>query len=45
LHANIVVATDGPIVTTIGGNEEGGIRLKRNAFREDSHLLGFGRLP
>jgi hypothetical protein len=45
LHANIVVATEGPIVTTVGGNEEGGIRLRRNEFRADSHLLGFGRLP
>jgi hypothetical protein len=44
LHANIVVAVDGPIVTTVGGNEEGGIRLHRNEIRPDSHLLGYGRL-
>lgn len=43
LHANIVVAADGPLVTTVGGNE-GGIRVRRTMIGADSHLLGYGRL-
>lgn len=43
LHANIVVAADGALVTTLGGNEDG-ISVRRTMIDAGSHLLGYGRL-
>lgn len=43
-HTNIVVAVDGDSVTTVGGNEMGGIRVHDLAVGDDSAVVGFGRL-
>lgn len=44
LHTNIVVVTDGAEITTVGGNEEGGIRIRTLSVGPDTHLIGYGRL-
>jgi hypothetical protein len=43
LHANVVVAVDGPTLVTVGGNE-GGIRVHTATVGPDTGLLGYGRL-
>ncbi|KQU30583.1 MULTISPECIES: CHAP domain-containing protein [unclassified Rhodococcus (in: high G+C Gram-positive bacteria)] len=43
-HTNIVVAVDGDTVTTVGGNEMGGIRIHDLDWADDSAVLGFGLL-
>ncbi|WP_225725107.1 MULTISPECIES: CHAP domain-containing protein [unclassified Nocardia] len=43
-HTNIVLTARDGTVTTIGGNELGGIRIHRFALADDSGIVGFGRL-
>lgn len=44
LHTNFVVAVDGNAITTVGGNEEGGIRVHTLDDAETAGILGYGRL-
>ena len=44
LHANFVVAVDDNAMTTVGGNEEGGIRVHTLDDAEIAGILGYGRL-
>ncbi|CRZ16566.1 CHAP domain-containing protein [Mycolicibacterium neworleansense] len=44
LHANFVVAVDDTAITTVGGNEEGGIRVHTLDDAEIAGILGYGRL-
>ncbi|MBU9762757.1 CHAP domain-containing protein [Mycobacterium sp. TNTM28] len=44
LHTNFVVAVDGTTITTVGGNEEGGIRVHTLDDDEIAGILGFGRM-
>lgn len=44
LHANFVVVVDGNAITTVGGNEEGGIRVHTLDDAEIAGILGYGRL-
>jgi len=43
-HVNIVIANDNGIVTTIGGNEPGGIRIVEHTSPDGDGFLGFGVL-
>ncbi|MFX0575773.1 CHAP domain-containing protein [Nocardia nepalensis] len=43
-HTNIVLAADGAMVTTIGGNEFGEVAIHRFPLVEAPGVLGFGRL-
>lgn len=43
-HTNIVVAVDGNTATTVGGNEQGKIRVHTVDVQKDSAIVGFGRL-
>lgn len=43
-HTNIVVAVDGGVITTVGGNELGKIRIHDVDWAGDSAVFGFGRL-
>lgn len=43
-HTNIVLAAADGVVTTMGGNEFGGIRIHRWALADDPGVVGFGRL-
>lgn len=42
-HTNIVVAVDGDVMTTIGGNEANEIRVSTFTIGEDPGLVGFGK--
>ncbi|MGV0810247.1 CHAP domain-containing protein [Mycolicibacterium setense] len=44
LHTNFVVAADDNAITTVGGNEEGGIRVHTLDDAETAGILGYGRL-
>ena len=44
LHTNFVVTVDDNAITTIGGNEEGGIRVHTLDDAEIAGILGYGRL-
>ncbi|CQD10478.1 hypothetical protein BN970_02067 [Mycolicibacterium conceptionense] len=44
LHTNFVVAVDDNGITTVGGNEEGGIRVHTLDDAEIAGILGFGQL-
>lgn len=44
LHTNFVVAVDDNTITTVGGNEEGGIRVRSFTPGPAAGLLGYGRL-
>lgn len=44
-HTNLVIAVDGDTVTTVGGNEMGGIRVHTLDVTADTAVVGFGRLP
>lgn len=44
LHTNFVVAVEGNAITTVGGNEEGGIRVHTLDDAEMAGILGYGRL-
>ncbi|MEN4398681.1 CHAP domain-containing protein [Mycolicibacterium senegalense] len=44
LHTNFVVAVDDNGITTVGGNEEGGIRVHTLDDAEMAGILGFGQL-
>ena len=44
LHTNFVVAVEGNAITTVGGNEEGGIRVHTLDDAEIAGILGYGRL-
>ena len=44
LHTNFVVTVDDNAITTIGGNEEGGIRVHTLDDAEVAGILGYGRL-
>ncbi|MDH6198148.1 hypothetical protein M2272_004807 [Mycobacterium frederiksbergense] len=44
LHTNFVAAVDGNEITTVGGNEQGGIRVHTLDAAEVAGILGFGRL-
>ena len=44
LHANVVVAVNGSTLTTVGGNQPGGITVRTFETGPDAALLGFGRL-
>lgn len=43
-HTNFVVAVDGEVLTTVGGNEFGRIRVHTVNLDRDSAVVGFGRL-
>ncbi|OHU95459.1 CHAP domain-containing protein [Mycobacterium talmoniae] len=43
-HTNIVVADDAGTVTTVGGNEFGGVSIHRFALADDPGVVGFGLL-
>lgn len=42
LHTNFVVAVDGDAITTVGGNEEGGIRVHTLDDDEIAGIVGYG---
>lgn len=42
-HTNIVVAVDGDTATTVGGNEQGKIRVHTVDVQSDSAIVGFGK--
>lgn len=42
LHTNFVLAVDDNVITTVGGNEEGDIKVR--TFEPGPWLLGYGRL-
>ncbi|APE36745.1 CHAP domain-containing protein [Nocardia mangyaensis] len=42
-HTNIVLKTEGATITTIGGNEMGGIRVRTITPAETADLVGYGR--
>ncbi|MFB7876075.1 CHAP domain-containing protein [Nocardia sp. NPDC056064] len=42
-HTNIVLESDGETITTIGGNELGGIRVRTITLAETDDLVGYGR--
>lgn len=44
LHTNFVVTVDDNAITTVGGNEEGGIRVHTLDDAEIAGILGYGRL-
>lgn len=44
LHTNFVVVVDDNAITTVGGNEEGGIRVHTLDDAETAGILGYGRL-
>lgn len=44
LHTNFVVTVAGNEITTVGGNEEGGIRVHTLDDAEIAGILGYGRL-
>ncbi len=41
-HTNIVIKNDDGVVTTIGGNEPGGIRIVEHAHPEGVGFIGYG---
>jgi len=43
-HTNIVIENDNGIITTIGGNEPGGIRIVRHTDKDDAGFIGYGVL-
>lgn len=43
-HTNIVIANDNGKLTTVGGNEPGGIRVKSYNPADDPGLVGYGTL-
>ena len=43
-HTNIVIANNNGILTTVGGNEPGGIRVFTNTQPEKAHIVGYGVL-
>jgi hypothetical protein len=43
-HTNIIIANDGGKLTTVGGNEPGGIRVKTYNPADDPGLVGYGKL-
>jgi hypothetical protein len=45
LHANVVIAGDTATLTTVGGNEDGRIRVRTRTVGPDLGLLGYGLLP
>jgi hypothetical protein len=44
LHTNVVIAADNATMTTVGGNEEGTIRVRQVEFAAATGVLGLGRL-
>ncbi|MCV7170971.1 CHAP domain-containing protein [Mycobacterium manitobense] len=44
LHTNVVVAANGASMTTVGGNEEGAVRVRTVDIGPGLRLLGYGRL-
>lgn len=43
-HVNFVLSYENGQLTTIGGNEPGGIRISTHAIKEDPGFLGYGTL-
>lgn len=41
-HTNIVLKSNNGIVTTIGGNEPGGIRVIKHSLADDPGFIGYG---
>lgn len=41
-HTNIVIINDDGVITTIGGNEPGGIRIVKHAKKDDVGFIGYG---
>jgi len=41
-HTNIVIDNDSGIVTTIGGNEPGGIRIVKHVKPDTIGFIGYG---
>ena len=41
-HTNVVLKNDNSIVTTIGGNEPGGIRIVEHTPKSDPGFIGYG---
>ncbi len=41
-HTNIVIKNESGIVTTIGGNEPGGIRIVEHATKDTAGFIGYG---
>lgn len=43
-HTNIIIANDNGVITTIGGNEPGGIRIVKHTTQRDPGFIGYGVL-
>lgn len=43
-HTNIVIDNKDGIITTIGGNEPGGIRVVKHIKKDDAGFIGYGEL-
>jgi hypothetical protein len=43
-HTNIVIKNDSGIITTIGGNEPGGIRVFKHTQKDGAGFIGYGVL-
>ena len=41
-HTNIVIGNENGVITTIGGNEPGGIRIVRHTQPDDAGFIGYG---
>ena len=41
-HTNIVIENDNGVVTTIGGNEPGGIRIVKHEKPDTVGFIGYG---
>jgi hypothetical protein len=44
LHTNVVIAADDTSLTTVGGNEDGAVRVRTVDIGPRLRLLGYGRL-
>lgn len=43
-HTNIVIKNENGLITTVGGNEGGKIRIQTHELRKDPGLVGYGVL-
>lgn len=41
-HTNIVIENTNGVITTIGGNEPGGIRIFKHTTKDDAGFIGYG---
>ncbi len=43
-HTNIIIKNEGGMITTVGGNEPGGIRVFRHESPDQAGFIGYGVL-